>query len=804
MLMTSPRYIYPLKNGKIPPEVGSKAANLHQLMDKGFKIPVTYACTWDAYVDFLDNKDAVLGRLKNELDALIKPGHYYAVRSSANVEDSLEHSFAGQFNTILDVSGVDQIIEAIQEVWEDAHKEAVQTYINKANGSKKQMKMAVIVQEMVTPKVSGVAFSKNPITTLDEVIIEAVPGYGVALVQGGQTPSRWVNKWGGWVSLPDTDEIDLTLVQDVVNQTRKIAKVFKKEVDLEWVYDGKDLYWVQLRDITSIRDIVFYSNRMAKEMTPGQVKPLVWSVTIPNPSAAWVDLLTEAIGENNLDPSNLIRQFHYRAYHNMAEFGKVFESLGLPRESLEMMMGILPPGAGKPPMKPGMKTIASIPQLISFLAGKWKMARKLESDYPRLYAETRKYSINPGGLGMDEKRLISEIDKIQLINRELVYDTIVSILLMQVYTGILRRQLKKIDVEFLNFDLTKGLDEIRDYDPGISLEKLHDEYTRLDAAHQQIIRDGDYGAFVQSEDFGLFKKQFDGCLEKFGHLSDATGHFGFPAWRENPGMILKMISVYQAPHEDRSKKIAYDDLPRKSWMLKTFYRRARQFRLFREKFSSLYSYSLMLFRAYYLAIGGLWVKKGILRDAEDILYLFDDEVRGYISGDVDGALFTAKVEEHKSAMDKSKDAVMPDVIFGEDVPLLLTAVSTRLSGTPTSKGYFTGPVRVVRSVEEFYKPREGDVLVIPYSDVSWTPLFAKAGAVIAESGGILSHSSIIAREYNIPAVVSVSGALSLEDDTIVTVDGFRGEVLIHDELDVLETVLNKDPVLDETFNVSQD
>ena len=73
--------------------------------------------------------------------------------------------------------------------------------------------------------------------------------------------------------------------------------------------------------------------------------------------------------------------------------------------------------------------------------------------------------------------------------------------------------------------------------------------------------------------------------------------------------------------------------------------------------------------------------------------------------------------------------------------------------------------------------REGDVLVIPYSDVGWTPLFIKAGAVIAESGGILSHSSIIAREYGIPAVVSVPGACQLADGALVTVDGYRGEVI---------------------------
>ncbi len=85
----------------------------------------------------------------------------------------------------------------------------------------------------------------------------------------------------------------------------------------------------------------------------------------------------------------------------------------------------------------------------------------------------------------------------------------------------------------------------------------------------------------------------------------------------------------------------------------------------------------------------------------------------------------------------------------------------------------------MQGIQDFPKLTQGDVLVIPYSDAGWTPLFAKAGAVIAEFGGILSHSSIIAREYNIPAVVSVAGALQLNDGVLVTVDGFKGEILIH-------------------------
>jgi pyruvate,water dikinase len=88
---------------------------------------------------------------------------------------------------------------------------------------------------------------------------------------------------------------------------------------------------------------------------------------------------------------------------------------------------------------------------------------------------------------------------------------------------------------------------------------------------------------------------------------------------------------------------------------------------------------------------------------------------------------------------------------------------------------------VVTGLGDFHKLNHGDVLIIPFSDVSWTPLFARAGAVVSESGGILSHSSIIAREYNIPAVVSVNQVTHIPDGRRVVVDGYRGIVTVLEE-----------------------
>ena len=340
-------YILPISQPKLPHSVGTKPRNIRNLKDKGYQVPDTFVCTWDAYLEYLRDDVQLVDRLMMELARIIDPNRAYAVRSSANIEDSLNFSFAGQFKTMLMIHGIQQVMQAIWAIWASTQSLEVGAYMNKLPIDHHGIRMAVILQEMVTPEVSGVAFSKNPITSLDEIIVEAVSGSGDQLVQAGVTPSRWVNKWGSWIELPEATEIPLKLIEEVAAQTQQIARSFNKDVDLEWVYNGKELYWVQMRDITSIQIGNIYSNRISKEMIPGLIKPLVWSVSVPTHSALWVSILHDLVGKNEIDLSQMIRAFHYRAYFNISVFGNIFNSLGMPRESLEMMMGLIPPGCKK-------------------------------------------------------------------------------------------------------------------------------------------------------------------------------------------------------------------------------------------------------------------------------------------------------------------------------------------------------------------------------------------------------------------------------------------------------------------------
>jgi pyruvate,water dikinase len=103
--------------------------------------------------------------------------------------------------------------------------------------------------------------------------------------------------------------------------------------------------------------------------------------------------------------------------------------------------------------------------------------------------------------------------------------------------------------------------------------------------------------------------------------------------------------------------------------------------------------------------------------------------------------------------------------------------SGSISGIAAASGRYTGPVRVIAHETEFHRIRPGDVLVCPITSPVWSVLFASVGALVTDSGGILSHSAIIAREYGIPAVVATgNGTALLQDGQIVTVDGAAGIV----------------------------
>jgi phosphohistidine swiveling domain-containing protein len=230
-------------------------------------------------------------------------------------------------------------------------------------------------------------------------------------------------------------------------------------------------------------------------------------------------------------------------------------------------------------------------------------------------------------------------------------------------------------------------------------------------------------------------------------------------------------------------KITWDTLQCSAFAklrMRPIYIRARNFRLKREQISSIYTASYGWFRVYFSALSRLLIRGDLLHQEDDIYYISWQDVRMLLEKPEKATEIQTLIAARRDEIEKSRDITLPEIIYGNVTPPLSLTKSDakKVNGIPTSPGYFQGRLKVIRSGEDFEKVRQGDVIAVPYSDVAWTPLFAKAGAVIAEAGGILSHSSIIAREYGIPCVVSVNGACNLPENIEVIVDGYQGVILI--------------------------
>ncbi|HSV42384.1 MAG TPA: PEP/pyruvate-binding domain-containing protein [Methanomassiliicoccales archaeon] len=751
--------------------VGSKAYGLARLISKGFPVPRTWAVKIEAHDSFLNDPKGTVERLRDELSRAMSCGRSYAVRSSANVEDLESRSYAGQFETILNVNGIECLTDAVKGVWRSSVETNVLSYSERTGGADENVRMAVLIQEMVPQVISGVAFSINPVTGVQRPVVEAVKGSGELLVQKGLDTARWEDG----LLTGATDGIDEALMASVAAGAQSIRSKLGTDIDLEWVYDGESIWWVQVRPVHQLVIKPMYSNRLAKEMLPGQIKPLVWSVNIPLVNGAWVRLFHELTGVRGIDPLRLARPFRYRAYFNMGEVGKIFQHMGLPRESLEIMMS----GQGGFKMRMSPRTFAVLPNTLRFIVTKLNIRHeinrfmiKAEPHYDSLIAEDI--------ASLDEFALLGKADALYVFDQKAAYYNILGILFAQMYGRLARRALEKKGIPLESVNWLKPKEKYLNTYPHEGIMEIRRELDSMAPEVRTRVEGSKYaeiGSFPGSARLSSMMRDY---LARYGHYSDSGNDFSKVPWREDPEvvwMLVLNIGITDG-HGHPVNHVGGSDHPQiTGTYLKWVGRRYMLFSDLRERMSSTYTKGYGIFRRYYLELGRRLFSKGMIESPEDIFYLYLDEVRGAV-GSNGGMDLRGAIVKRKEEMAMFSDVTLPEVIFGEVAPPFERTVTTAFSGIPSSGGYYKGRVKVVKGISDFRTVEKGDVIIIPFSDVSWSPVFAKAGAVISESGGMLSHSSIVAREYGIPAIVSVKDAMTIKEGSTVIVDGYTGKVSV--------------------------
>ena len=734
-------------------------------------------------------RELVAGALGRWLD----PGGRYAVRSSADGEDGSVHSFAGQLESRLDVAG--RCRPRRDRRGRPPGPRATAPRTPRGPAAPLPTRIGVIVQVQVAATAAGIAFSRNPLTGLDETVVEAVPGGGETLAAEGRTPDRWIRRWGEYTESPVQPRVDQRVADVVAHETATLAAAWGGPLDLEWAHDGRTLWWLQARPMTGLDGLHVYSNRIARDVLPGVIKPLVWSVNVPVVNAAWIELLTELVGELPIRPDDLARSFGYRAYFDMTTLGAVFEALGMPRDALELLLG-LPRGPEAPRFRPrASATVRHLPRLLGFTRRTLRRGRWTRSEVRALHRHYEALrSVDPSTL--DELALLARVDELHALARRAAYANIVVPLVMLGYDRALSRQLQSAGIDPSTVDPARDRPDRASWDPTTALDALSAMLETLPDGAREDLESRGWTAVQDRPDLGALGVGLEAFLERFGHLSDSGNDFSLPTWREDPDHVVGLVLAH------RSKAGPARDLPATGVVTRMsaarrplagmLWRRTGAFRVYRDAVGTTWARSYGLFRGTFLALGARLVARGVLDTPDDVFYLSLDELRALVAhpgipAHVPGAPgptpdeARALVATRRAGVAEASDLVVPEVVYGDAfVPRRADeVVDEELVGIPASRGSARGIARVVRSKADFGRVAPGDIIVIPFSDVAWTPLFARAAGAIAEAGGMLAHSAVVAREYGIPCIVSVPDACSrIPDGATVVIDGITGRVLV--------------------------
>lgn len=832
---THGRYVVPLGSRRALREAqaGGKGASLAWLSRNGFNVPPGFVITPAAFRDFLagvelptlDRSDgspaAEWERMREHVAAAAVPhrvahailtayrrlGGPMAVRSSMVGEDGTRRSFAGQLDTLLNVRGEAEILEAVRACWASAFGSRNVQYLAQRRGvgppdALASLSMAVVVQRMVDARAAGVAFSADPMTGRRCVIVEAARGLADDLVAGLVEPDRYVVDARGVLeetilvtpAAPAlTDQQALRLAEIV----RDVARRLGAPQDVEWAWDGTDFQVLQSRPITSLMGQTVYSNKMVSDMAPGLITPLVYSTKIVAMAEnVFGHLFTELLGPNDTDFRGLVARIRSRMYTNMTLLGSLFEQLGMPANFFEAMSRGELAHAQRPRLTFG--TIRAASRLGAFAWRHSQIAGRIEAFVAQHSRQLDRYR-RADWAGRDPDDLLDEFDALLRLHGELQWYIFIGPTNLMVRNRLLSRLVERRAPDVTASDLIRGLVGLKALEPNEELRRLGLRAQGLHRDGQRLLIEGEDAAIRErltaSEVGRDLMRDVDAFLHRYGFLSPNGTDFAATPWIESPTLIWQAIGRYAASppqpvtHDVAARRAAAQETVRSSlgWLHRRYFDRLLASTIayidLRERTSMLMSEDSYQMRRILLALADHLVARGELDRHHDLFYLFYPELRRLVEGDLDGGAARELIGSRVAEMEADARVELPDTVCGDRVPgrpVYSAAGQDYLVGISGSSGVARGYARIIRDPLRLpEKLTHDDILVVPFTDVGWTPLFPGVGGIVAETGGQLSHTSIVAREYGLPAVVSVKQATRLlTEGQAVTVDGDAGRVYL--------------------------
>lgn len=860
---------------------GGKAVGLGGLIQAGLPVPPGFVLTTAAYSGFVagnhldaaiqdlatlqpdaapqDYEDAsarisslfsngtMPAAIQAELEAAyarLGGGTAVSVRSSATAEDLASASFAGQQETYLNVHGTEALTRAVINCWASLWTARAMAYRAREGVGPDQVRLAVVVQQMVEADAAGVMFTANPANgRRDQTVISAAWGLGEAVVGGTVTTDDLVveSATGRVLSRQTADKDVMTVptengtAEQPVAEARRRAPVlddaaaadlarygqrsaghFGAPQDIEWARAGGRFFLLQSRPITALPEPAadvpdtwpvpypkgMYFRASIVEQMPDPLTPLFADLIDGSVTRSLSALMNQMLGSKSVRDGEMrfptINGYAYYYYRN--------------RAMLRM--------TGK-----------TVPALGALFSGKAHMGITGWRDYshPRYERVVRDWSVTPPS-ELSGDRLLAGVQA--LLDAGTVYYTAVqSIIPLAAMSelsfrafydkGVQRRGDPPAQAFLLGFDsepirAEKSLYDLAGWarsDPALVAALLE----RPTAELAECQRTGSAPEGVDDVLWQEWRFTFQEHLHLYGHAVYNLD-FATPVPADDPSAQLETVKFYLRgqgtdPHERQrllterreslTREMAARLGPRRRALFFRLLRWAQEAAPIREDALADVGLAWPLLRRMLLELGRRLVSSGVLAAPEDVFWLRHQELRSAVdfglaqAGALGGAAIAgadrpvraAAVEQRKMLWRGQAKAAAPQMLpeskwmersFGSWMPAgSQHQAGDVIKGAGASSGKVTAQARVLRGPEDFGLMQPGEVLVARITTPAWTPLFAMASAVVTDVGGPLSHSSIVAREYGIPAVLGTGVATQrLAAVQQVTVDGDAGTVTI--------------------------
>lgn len=744
-----------------------------------------------------------------------------AVRSSATAEDLEDASFAGQQDTFLQMTGIDAILEKVVECWSSLWTERAITYRARNGVPTDGLGLAVVVQQMVEADASGVVFTADPLSgRRDRVVVDAVAGLGEQLVSGQVTPDHFE------VDLAATRIVESTVqgerpaltdshLLELVALCRCVAEAFGRPQDIEFTRVGDDLQLVQSRAITSLFPVP-EGDHEAVYFSLGAVQGMLAPITPLGRDAL------QHLGVGLLRLFGASVEAHSNPFFKVAgervwvridralvgparSFVLRFLPIGEPvaakiLEHLVQEAAYAPQGDRQSQARFAKRAAMILVHLVPRVARNFadpdaarrRFVAAMESEIDSVASGLAHAAATADPADRLQDRIRVTTDALEHLFVVLLpnFAPVMgpSILMMRRLRS-LAAQTGLSNADALAMTILRSL-------PGNVTTEMD---LALNAAARRIAADpasaeaitgepadvtADYRAGALPE---VATRALDDFLARYGMRGVAEIDLGTPRWRERPEQVVRTIATYlgDADHAvayAQGSRAAVDAIETLAAALPRH--KAAQVRFFGSRLRGLFGLretpKLTIVRAFGLIrqvlqeSGRDLVEAGRLEEADDVFFLDFGEL---------GTAFTtdhrALVTDRKAVREReARRSRLPAVLVGDGRAFFSApgGEGSDIAGSGVSPGVVTAAVRVVDdpATSELLP---GEIMVCRGTDPAWTPSFLTAGGLITEVGGLMTHGSVVAREYGLPAVVGVPDATRrLKTGEVITLDGSAGTI----------------------------